>query len=77
MPWNMNTSLQMYTHSVWKNLKDEKRKLLVLLSLEMHKSRPSFWKLTKFSFTMPSLAAKKARTCEMKYLSSGFRASQC
>ena len=23
---------------------------------------------TRFSFTMPSEAAKKARTCEMKYL---------
>lgn len=28
--------------------------------------------LTKFSFTIPSEAAKKARTCEMNFLSFGF-----
>lgn len=33
--------------------------------------------LTRFSLTMPSLAAKKARTCEMKCFSSGFKRSQC
>lgn len=34
------------------------------------------WKHTKFSLTIPSLAAKKARTWEMKCCSSSFRASQ-
>ena len=32
--------------------------------------------LTRFSLTMPSLAAKKAKMCEMKCFSSGFRRSQ-
>ena len=31
---------------------------------------------TRFSLTIPSEAAKKARTWEMKYLSSGFNFSQ-
>lgn len=33
--------------------------------------------LTRFSLTMPSLAAKKARTWEMKFFSSCFNLSQC
>lgn len=33
--------------------------------------------LTRFSLTIPSLAAKKAKTWEMKCFSSGFRGSQC
>lgn len=33
--------------------------------------------LTRFSLTIPSLAAKKARTWEMKCFSSGFKRSQC
>lgn len=50
--------------------------------------RPSSWTehertngvsdvLTRFSLTMPSLAAKNANTWEMKYFSSSFRDSQC
>lgn len=40
--------------------------------------RGPFWlALTRFSLTMPSLAAKKAKTCEMKCISSGFNLSQC
>ena len=34
-------------------------------------------KLTKFSLTIPSLAAKKASTCEIKCFSSFFSCSQC
>lgn len=50
-------------------------------TVTFYRSLKILWKFaserTKFSLTMPSLAAKKAKTWEMKYLSSSFRESQC
>ncbi len=76
--WEKNTHTQIEMHCIlfkYHLLPREKEHKLQKRLLQLSDIPAA--SLTRFSLTMPSLAAKKARTWEMKCFSSGFKRSQC